>query len=1248
MDGFDRFTRADALLDAALDLPRAERAAYLDRACAGDRPLRTLLDRLLAAAEAPTGVLATGGALAASPSFIEWLDPDHAGRALNGRYRLVREIGRGGMGTVYEAHDDRLDRAVAVKVLAVQAIDEHTRARFLREVRSAAALNHPGVVAVFDAGEADGWPYLVMELVRGTGLDQAPPADLGEALEIAGQICEALEHVHARGIVHRDLKPGNVLAMRATAGERAAVKLTDLGIALARGAPRVTRSGAIAGTPAFMAPEQALGQPVDGRADLYALGVMLYLWATGRLPFEGDDALAIVSQHIHAPVVPPRVLRPDLPAAVDALILRLLSKSPDDRPSTAIAVREILEAIDADGATEAPLAVAIEGLARGRLVGRRQELDQLRGLWRTAGTDASRLVLVSGEPGVGKTRLARELTAAARLDGALVLAGGCYENEAATPYLPFLEAFRRLAGERDDTALETLLADSAAEIARLAPEIESRLGPFPARPALSPQEERLRLFDHVARFLRRLAGPRGLLFFIDDLQWADHGTLALLHYAVRQLAGERILFLATFREAELATAPALSKMLVDWDREHLATRLRLTRLGREETGRLIGTLLGQAQVADELVTSLYEDTDGNPFFVEEIVKALVAEGRLVHERAAWRRISGEFLLPPSVKAAIGGRLDRVGDRCLELLRTAAVRGKTFDFDEVATAIGGADDLLDAIDDAVAAQLIVAERGGTFAFTHDKIREVLYEGLNPIRRRRLHAKVAAALERLGERTPGDLAVEDLAYHFVEAGDFEKGLHWSERAAEAASGVFAWDEALAMLARARDCAAALDRADDVARLDEAAGDAAMAQADLTVSAGHYERALAESRDPSQRNRVRAKLGEVYSTSGDLRGLAHAQRALVELDPRRRPHETARAMLVEGRYRHLRGDLQGAVDSYRPAVAIAEELGDPALLTRALSALSGTYQHLAMFAESDAAARRCLEMGEERNFPNAVMYGCEFLSENCFYRGQWDACIGFAEREEALAEETQAGERFLWSHFRALALHQAGRLSEADRLCRRGIDAAVEAGERRIELFLRMGLAAVLADLGLIGDASPLAERMVREADEAGLFAHRLFGRGPLALILMRQGRLDDAAREAWIGVELWNSSGSKGGGLIHGASFAEALARSGVSERECVRVLDQHRAIAIEAGADHRLAQNQFVRALIDAREGRPDDAIDRLDEAVATFERCGSTMERIRGLEERASLRQARQPAGAEADLALARTLREASGAAPAG
>ena len=276
---------------------------------------------------------------------------------LGGRYRLVRSIASGGMAEVWRAEDDILGRPVAVKVLhAHLAADNSFLARFRREAIAAARLAHPNVVATYDTGVDDGVAWIVMELVEGSTLRQVvstsgalPPH---RAVHIATQVADALDYAHRTGVIHRDVKPGNILLAE---GDR--VKVADFGIAKAAieaaedssgpgiDATDLTQSGAIVGTAKYLSPEQVHGEPVDGRSDVYALGVVLYEMLCGRVPFTGDTDVAVAVQHATATPVSPRQVRPDLPPALEAVVLQAMAKSPDDRYQTAAELRAALVAV---------------------------------------------------------------------------------------------------------------------------------------------------------------------------------------------------------------------------------------------------------------------------------------------------------------------------------------------------------------------------------------------------------------------------------------------------------------------------------------------------------------------------------------------------------------------------------------------------------------------------------------------------------------------------------------------------------------------------------------------------------------------------------------------------------------------------------------------------------------------------------------------------------------------------------------
>lgn len=266
-------------------------------------------------------------------------------------YRILEKIGEGGMGVVYRAHDNRLNREVAIKVLRVdpsrRLAPEKVReiqARFYKEAQAAARLNHPNIVAIHQVGHSGGQPYIVMEYLRGKNLleKMEEPLPIKEVIRTAIQICEALDYAHSQGVIHRDVKPDNIVVM-----EDGRVKIADFGIARIEDADvGLTKAGVLLGSPAYCSPEQLRDfSNVDGRADLFSLGVILYQWLTGKLPFEGNSSPEIITRILSQEPALPRSLNPEIPPSLEALIMRALAKDPSERVSSARELRAGLERI---------------------------------------------------------------------------------------------------------------------------------------------------------------------------------------------------------------------------------------------------------------------------------------------------------------------------------------------------------------------------------------------------------------------------------------------------------------------------------------------------------------------------------------------------------------------------------------------------------------------------------------------------------------------------------------------------------------------------------------------------------------------------------------------------------------------------------------------------------------------------------------------------------------------------------------
>jgi predicted Ser/Thr protein kinase len=335
-----QWERVREILHQALDRDPAERPAFLDQACAGDAPLRSELDSLIAASNQTArwldkpAVALTVAAEAAAPQQTAHLEPG----TIVSHYRIIGKLGEGGMGAVYHAVDTLLDRPVALKVLAHVARDPTEGRRLVREAQAASALNHPNIVTIYEYGTAGGAGFLAMEYVRGATLEALlagnPRPPLQVWLGYARQIATGLAKAHAAGIVHRDLKPGNVMVT-----EDGVIKILDFGLARhevpaetgAATMVALTRQGAILGTPAYMSPEQALGERVDQRSDVFSFGVMLYEIVTGKRPFQGANVYSTLHEVTARQPVPVLELQPETPPRLATLITRCLEKDKDQR-----------------------------------------------------------------------------------------------------------------------------------------------------------------------------------------------------------------------------------------------------------------------------------------------------------------------------------------------------------------------------------------------------------------------------------------------------------------------------------------------------------------------------------------------------------------------------------------------------------------------------------------------------------------------------------------------------------------------------------------------------------------------------------------------------------------------------------------------------------------------------------------------------------------------------------------------------
>ena len=730
----------------------------------------------------------------------------------DGRYMVKEALGEGSTKRVYLVRDTLLDREVAFAVIKTERLDDTGRRRVLREAQTMGKLgDHPNVVQIYDFGDEGGQPYMVLPLLNGghleglirNGPEQGLPID--RCVSLARDVCEGLAYAHSMGFVHRDVKPSNIwLNGNGTA------KIGDFGLAIALDRSRLTRENMLVGTVWYMSPEQSMGGDVNRRSDIYSLGCVLYQMVTGRPPFVGDDPVAILGQHINTPCVPPTRHRPDCPKDLEALILRMVAKDPAERPDSAADVLYALDALgDSSGGGKSeqlephehgPSPERVEATA---FIGRQREMGVLKQLLEDAIAGKGRVALLVGEPGVGKTRTAKELATYAGMRGVQVLRSRCYDQGGMPPFSPWVQAIRSYAGQVDAERLRLDLGQGAADIAEIVPGLRHRLSDIePLAPAASPTQARARLFESATGFLRNVADGQPLLLIIDNLHLADASTLRLLQWAARDLRDAPLMVLGTYGDALPSDDDLLTRTLGDLDNEQLSREVLLSNLDEEGVARLAELTAG-AFLPEGVVAALLEVTGGNPRFLTEAVRLLAQDGRLDGE--GWKTDatgsdSGSLRIPSDVDSVLIERVARCSSALRETLSVAAIVGREFEGGHLLKLVPdlSKSGLLEVIEEGRAAGVIEKLPGprGRYQFSSRAMRDTLVSQVPESLRMKLHFRAGEMLEDV-YGPESETHASELAHHFARAEVSDGGtkLVWySLMASERALTVYAYEDAI----------------------------------------------------------------------------------------------------------------------------------------------------------------------------------------------------------------------------------------------------------------------------------------------------------------------------------------------------------------------------------------------------------------------------------------------------------------------
>ena len=579
-----------------------------------------------------------------------------------------------------------------------------------------------------------------------------------------------------------------------------------------------------------------------------------------------------------------------------------------------------------------PLPPLLAGEDRGTFVGRSEATAALDATWGAVRERGLRVVVLAGEPGIGKTRLARQFARTAHERGATVLAGGCPE-ETLVAYQPFVEALRHYIACCPPSELAVQVTPRRAQLAAIVPELDDPRTPYVSA-GLDAEQERFRLFEAVSSLLSDAAHIRPLVLFLDDLHWADQPSLSLLRHLARSAKDAPLMVLGTFRPVEVDERHPLAEALAELRRARIVERLSLTGLGEPEVAELIAGRVGR-QAPREFVRRVADRSEGNPFFIEELLYEVGAA-------ADWDTAAGG--VPESVKDLLLRRLRVLGEDCRQALSVAAVAGREFELDVLEHVLEHPRDrLIDLVEEAIDADVLVEPaQPGRLSFSHALFRETIYEQLSATRKAAIHGRIAAAIEAAPGERP-DARAGALAYHYRAAGDLRKAFDYHRLAAAAAERVHARETALENLDGAIFAGEMLGM---TAATEEAIRDLYRARAWMLQMLGERDRALADLEHALQGARA----------AGDRSTEMRVLHAL-------------------GAHWHVL-DPQTSRRCQQHALRIAEELGDESGQVNALNRLSLVLANELEFAEAVELGERALEIARRAGDELAVSHAMDSL--------------------------------------------------------------------------------------------------------------------------------------------------------------------------------------------------------------------------------------------------------------------------------
>ncbi|MBN1219901.1 MAG: protein kinase [Anaerolineae bacterium] len=1019
------------------------------------------------------------------------------------RYVIQHKLGAGAMGEVWLATDSLLNRPVALKYLKTSQ-DAPDNETFLAEARMLASLNHPNITAIYDAifDKKEKNFCLIMEYVEGKPLSDvmagwSGPLPLQIILEVAIDILQALQYAHGKGIVHRDIKPDNVMM------QKDGIKLTDFGVAglislLAKGTEYM------AGTPAYMSPEQIEGEATDGRADLYALGVMLFEMASGRhYPFQFNNLDELLKAHLEQSPRSLRDLVPDVPLALERATMRLLAKDPADRYASAGDAIDTLRSIQIRHKFSQSHLDLLDPEAR-PLVGRDDEIKQLAAIWAECQQAVQpRLLVIQGERGQGKSKLVTEFLGQHVVDqGFAALAGRC--DESGAPYAPYADILatildkqltqKTITTEQTDRLLKqipglarllnlassSISAEESAEPTRkIVPEssgLWKALSDRLPESSSDPGQIEWQFFATVLAILTDL-GPS--VIFLENAAVLDEASAALTHFLLQQ-AQLPLLIVATCRPTKEAL-PWLDTLATD--EYQLIT---LAPLPADAVKAHLTNLVGNA-VPDPLVESIVERSQGNPRRIEEITQHLLDTKQLhQNESGQWLytpteeiEVPGDAFLPKAVLGAFTRQMEKLPKSSREALALAALLepGPEFNFEPWLTLLGGKTNQTMAqnvLDDALKKRLLRQIGDQRYTFRPADVAKALTSTLTNTRRRELHRQIADMLLR---QQDDPILV---GYHYEQAGATNEAARHLELAGRQAIAVNAFDSAIMYYRRAGELAESRAALKALGYLYRLKGRPA-------ASVRAFEQALAlaqQANDVADQSRILNGLAQThwqfdeYEFAIQRADLVLGMEGISEIE-----RITAQSHL--GMIYWLTGQLREAEAWYQQALTGLQHHGSETGLAEIYPRLGQVYLSQGRLGEAQSVFTQALELYQKSDHRGRQGYSLNHLGRVAVERGDFALAASEFASAQQIFEEThhRDGLRTVYANQGRMLLYQ-GQPDKALPLLTKALHLLSEVGRRHpyilSEIYLLM--AQVSLAQGKIDRAKAAADDALQLVEDA----------------------------------------------------------------------------------------------------------------------------------------------------------------------